>query len=75
MVTAFELLNRIAYRPKLPSTLETGVASMLDCNSAEWCILAYLYDLSLNCSTLKNDKKFVDLKRLFSQVSPKVCFF
>ncbi len=44
---------------------ETG-ASMLDCNSAEWCILAYILDLSLNCSTLKNRDKFPDLKRLFS---------
>ncbi len=63
VVTAFEQLNRIAYRPKLP--LESG---MLDCNSAEWCILAYLYDLSLHCSILKSGEKFADLKQLFYTV-------
>ena len=68
VVTAFEQLSKIAYKPKLP--IESGT-SMLDCNSAEWCILAYLHDLSLNCSTLrdKNREKFSDLKRLFSNVS------
>jgi hypothetical protein len=39
---------------------------MLDCNSAEWCILAYLYDLSCNCNLLRSRDKFSDLKRLFS---------
>jgi mediator of RNA polymerase II transcription subunit 12 len=39
---------------------------MLDCNSAEWCILAYLYDLSCNCNILRSREKFAELKRLFS---------
>ena len=57
VVTAFDQLSRIAYRPKLPPT-ETGASnSMQDYNSAEWCILAYLYDLCNNCSTLKNSAK------------------
>jgi mediator of RNA polymerase II transcription subunit 12 len=71
VVTAFEQLSRIAYRPKLP--MEPG-ASMMDCNSAEWCILAYLYDLSQNCSILKARDKFADLKRLFSSVSTCIWF-
>lgn len=66
VISAFEQLSRIAYRPKLP--MEPG-HSMLDCNSAEWCILSYLHDLSLNCSTLKSRDKFSELKRLFSNVS------
>ena len=45
---------------------------MLDCNSAEWCIFAYLYDLSCNCSSLKSRDKFQELKRLFS---PQVKIF
>ena len=54
VVTAFDQLSRIAYRTKLPPA-ETGTSnSMQDYNSAEWCILAYLYDLCNNCSTLKN---------------------
>ena len=69
VVTAFDQLSRIAYRPKLP-TPETGAATaMQDYNSAEWCILAYLYDLCNNCSTLKNRDKYSDLKRLFGTVS------
>ena len=65
VVTAFDQLSRIAYRPKLPPT-ETGASnSMQDYNSAEWCILAYLYDLCNNCSTLKNRDRYLDLKRLF----------
>jgi len=39
---------------------------MLDCNSAEWCILAYLFDLCCNFSFLRNREKYADLKRLFS---------
>ena len=65
VVTAFDQLSKIAYKPKLPM----DGASMLDCNSAEWCILAYLYDLSLNCSLLKARDKFSDLKRLFATVN------
>ena len=66
----FEVLGKIAYKPKLPSPIgQSGAPSiMLDCNSAEWCILAYLYELSNNCSFVKESArdKFVELKRLFS---------
>ena len=58
-------LSRIAHRPKLPSE-GSDRRAMLDCNSAEWCILAYLYDLSCNCTILRAREKFTDLKRLFS---------
>ena len=61
----FFQLSRIAYRPKLPSE-GSDRRAMLDCNSAEWCILAYLYDLSCNCNILRSRDKFSDLKRLFS---------
>ena len=74
VVTAFDQLSRIAYRPKLPAP-ETGAATaMQDYNSAEWCILAYLYDLCNNCSTLKNRDKYSDLKRLFGTVSKILLF-
>ena len=66
VVTAFEQLNKIAYRPKFP--LESG-KTMLDCNSAEWCILNYLYDLASNCSTLKTSERYLELKRHFPSVS------
>ena len=66
VVTAFEQLNKIAYRPKFPQ--ESG-KTMLDCNSAEWCILNYLYDLASNCSTLKTSERYLELKRHFPSVS------
>ena len=51
--------------------LESG-KTMLDCNSAEWCILNYLYDLCMNCSTLKTSERFSELKRHFPMVSLKL---
>ena len=76
----FEVLNKTAYKPKLNSPMgQSGVPSvMLDCNSAEWCILAYLYELSNNCSFLKENSrdKFVELKRLFtSSIEPSLSMY
>jgi len=40
----------------------------LDCNSAEWCIMGYLFDLAAACpSLLKSSDKYPVLKRLFNQ--------
>ena len=40
----------------------------LDCNSAEWCIMGYLFDLAAACpSLLKSSDKYSMLKRLFTQ--------
>ena len=59
VVSAFDMLNEIASKPKLQSM------DKIDCTSAEWCILAYMYDLCGNCSTLKARDKYSDLQRLF----------
>ena len=67
----FDILSKIAY--KLKPSLGTSSGSVqpegkLDCNSAEWCVLAYLYELSSCCTFVKDAKsrdKFVELKRLF----------
>ena len=67
VVTAFEHLNRVAYRPKLQS-MDTGSSLSMDCNSSEWCILAYMYDLSGSCTSLQARERYSDLKRLFSGV-------
>jgi mediator of RNA polymerase II transcription subunit 12 len=73
----FDQLTKIAYKPKLPGDAKDGDGGkrggMLDCNSGEWCILAYQYDLSCSCSLLKTKDKFPELKRLFShQVEPSL---
>ena len=80
IMQVFEVLTKIAYKPKLSSPMgQGGVPSvMLDCNSAEWCILAYLYELSNNCSFLKecSREKFVELKRLFaSSIEPSLSMY
>ena len=67
VVTAFEHLSRVAYRPKLQS-MDSGSSLSMDCNSSEWCILAYMYDLSGNCTSLQARERYSDLKRLFSGV-------
>jgi mediator of RNA polymerase II transcription subunit 12 len=65
----FDQLCKVANRPK--ASLASNEANpsrrgMLDCNSAEWCILAYLYDLSQNCTFLRSKDKFADLKCVLS---------
>ncbi len=67
VVTIFEQLSKVAYKPKLPNgdSGSSSTAKMLDCNSAEWCILAYLYDLCCACPALKARDKFPELRRLF----------
>lgn len=65
VLTIFNQFFKVAYKPRLPS--ESGERRpMMDCNSAEWCILAYLYDLCCTCTFLKSRDKFPELKRLFS---------
>lgn len=64
----FEQLNKIASKPKFPS--ESGDRdrrTVLDCNSAEWCIISFLYDLSNTCGAIIRTKdKFPELKKLFA---------
>ena len=85
---AWESLVRIAYRhsnvpPHESPRHESGGGSTrrppppnLDCNSAEWCIMAYLYDLAAACpALLKSSDKYPVLKKLFYQTldrSPSV---
>ena len=48
----FDQLSRIAHKPKFPTTDGDGGGKqrgITDCNSGEWCILAYLYDLCCSC--------------------------
>ena len=79
ILQVFEVLGKIAYKPKLSSPMgQTGSPIMLDCNSAEWCILAYLYELSNNCFFLKESSrdKFLELKRIFaSSIQPACSIF
>ena len=80
IMQVFEVLTKIAYKPKLSSPIGQGgiPCVMLDCNSAEWCILAYLYELSNNCTFLKecSREKFVELKRLFaSSIEPSLSMY
>ncbi|XP_040577805.1 mediator of RNA polymerase II transcription subunit 12-like protein isoform X2 [Lepeophtheirus salmonis] len=65
VTTVFDYLCKIVFRTKI-SDGPTERKSFIDYNSAEWCILAYLYDLSCNYSLFKNRDRFQDLKRLFS---------
>ena len=61
----FDQLSKIAQKPRFPmdSDKQRGIT---DCNSGEWCILAYLYDLCCSCNFLRTKEKYPELKRLFS---------
>lgn len=74
--SAWESLVKISYRhsnvpQESPRHDGSGVRRPppnLDCNSAEWCIMGYLYDLAAACpSLLKSSDKYPVLKRLFNQ--------
>jgi len=53
--------------PRHDSSSQRRPSSNLDCNSAEWCILGYLYDLATSCPSLKTSDKYGQLRRLFNQ--------
>eukprot|EP00095_Tigriopus_kingsejongensis_P004973 maker-scaffold96_size378025-snap-gene-2.33 protein:Tk04973 transcript:maker-scaffold96_size378025-snap-gene-2.33-mRNA-1 annotation:"mediator of rna polymerase ii transcription subunit 12" len=61
----FDQLSKIAPLSKLTAG-DSGDKKVFDCTSAEWCILAYMYDLSTICPTLKSKEKIHELKRQFS---------
>ena len=74
--SAWESLVKISYRhsnvpQESPRHDGSGVRRPppnLDCNSAEWCIMGYLFDLAAACpSLLKSSDKYPVLKRLFNQ--------
>ena len=72
-VQAFDQLLKIAYKPKLPSLSSEDGRAVVDCNSAEWCILAYLHELSSSVNVLKSRDKAAELKKVFSvQVEPSI---
>ncbi|TRY73773.1 hypothetical protein TCAL_00950 [Tigriopus californicus] len=62
----FDQLSKIAPLSKLTNGDGPGDKKGFDCTSAEWCILAYMYDLSTICPTLKSKEKIHELKRQFS---------
>lgn len=64
----FDQLSKIAQKPRFPMDSDGGnkQRGITDCNSGEWCILAYLYDLCCSCSFLRTKEKYPELKRLFS---------
>ena len=56
VITAFEQLKKVVTKPI--SELSGGRSGpYLDCNSAEWCIFSYMYDLTEQSKKLKNDEE------------------
>ena len=76
----WDCLVKISYRVPVPQESprhESGSGARhrplpnLDCNSAEWCIMGYLYDLVTSVPMLRNinetaKEKYQGLKRLFA---------
>ena len=72
----WDSLVKITYRVPVPQESPRHESSggrppNLDCNSAEWCIMGYLYDLVTSCPAVKSinetaKEKYQGLKRLFA---------
>ena len=74
----WDCLVKISYRVPVPQESPRHESSgqrrpppNLDCNSAEWCIMGYLYDLVTSCPSVKSinetaKEKYQGLKRLFA---------
>ena len=74
----WDSLVKISYRVPVPQESPRHESSghrrpppNLDCNSAEWCIMGYLYDLVTSCPSVKSinetaKEKYQGLKRLFA---------
>ena len=76
--SVWDSLVKISYRVPVPQESPRHESSgarrplpNLDCNSAEWCIMGYLYDLVTSCPMLHSinetaKEKYQGLKRLFA---------
>ena len=75
----WDSLVKISYRVPVPGESPRHESAggrrpppnLTDCNSAEWCIMGYLYDLVTSCPTVKSinetaKEKYQGLKRLFA---------